>query len=173
MQLFLTYSFAENLNMSLPIVPKNVTVYPSQIVFIRHAEKNVPYDTINIDATGQARARELPNYIQQMVAHGNLKKEPDLLVAMKMDSPTGSNRPVESINPLSNALQLPLQFSYTQDQLPQLVQSINKPENAGKTVVVCFEHHHLVPIAQYFGLPVQGWTINGQLYYCLDFDKRK
>lgn len=153
--------FGSSKSYNLSNVAKNVTVYPDQVVFIRHAEKNESYDPININAMGQARARELPRYFSKLVAHGMLKKQPDLLVAMKMKNRTTSNRPIESINPLSNALQRPLQFNYTQDQLPEVIQSVNNPSNTGKTVVICFEHNHLVPIAQGFGIPAQGWNIQG------------
>ena len=109
---------------------------PSQIIFIRHGEK--PEKGGDLNPTGYAHAACWADFFTNN--RPSTINKPDLLYAMK-DSQKGkhsSNRPVETITPLSKKLNKPINDNYLRDDLEGVISDILK--NSGKTVLVCWEH---------------------------------
>ena len=123
-----------------------------QIIFIRHGEKleNGKELETHLSTNGYIRANELPNYIKQSSLN-----TPDSLIAMKQTKANSSNRPYETIQPLSLSLHLPIVNDYTSDQIDKVVDQIK--EFKDKTVLVCWEHQYLVEIVKKFNIDVKNW----------------
>ena len=129
-----------------------------QVIFIRHGEKDD--SSVNLSALGYARANELPNYFANSLPH--IVKTPTVLIAMKPGGSDSSNRPVETITPLSQALGLPISQDFTCDQIDKVIAQIVAVP-ADQTVLVCWEHHHLVRIAAGLGCLVANWSVRNPL----------
>jgi hypothetical protein len=78
---------------------------------------------------------------------------------MKQENSKHSNRPVETVDPLSKAINIPIIANYKQSEINQSVEEINKL-GQDKVVLVCWEHQYLVNIAQLLGAPVNSWGYN-------------
>eukprot|EP00835_Amoeboradix_gromovi_P001822 NODE_91_length_21779_cov_0.171356.p12 type:complete len:186 gc:universal NODE_91_length_21779_cov_0.171356:9883-9326(-) len=130
-------------------------LYPYQILFIRHAEKTKS-DPIHLSKQGVERAEQLPDYMSKLVSKGIISK-PDHLISMKQQAPQKSNRPFETLVPLSKHLNLEIHNEYTSDEIDQLFSAINNKALLGKVVLVCWSHDNLPAIAQRFGMPVKNW----------------
>jgi broad specificity phosphatase PhoE len=115
---------------------------PALVLVIRHGEKSGKKNDIHLNARGYERANAL---------HGlfpNRFPAPEFLFATKASD--NSNRPVETITPLSKALGLPIQSQFANNQFTELAHELlNNPVYAGKIVLVCW-HHGKIP----------GFTVN-------------
>ena len=132
-------------------------LYPEQIIFIRHSEKDS--DPVHLSSKGYLRAGSLPAYIERMI-HRGIMYEPDHLVAMKQKSPKHSNRPFETVVPLSQKFDLAIQNEFEATEIDRVVASINNPIHVGKTVLVCWAHEELSQIAKALNMPVNKWRKN-------------
>ena len=125
---------------------------PKQILIIRHAEK--PDDSSNSHLTprGYARAAALVQFFASSFA------TPDFLIATQKSS--GSNRPVETITPLSAALHLTLSSSLADAEYSLLAQQLlTDPQYTGKYVIVCWHHGNIPALARALGvdMPPSRW----------------
>ncbi len=135
---------------------------PKQIIFIRHGEKtnaNGSIQKVDLSINGVKRANELPNFFINNLP--SLINKPEVLIATKQEDKKHSNRPFETIEPLSKALNLPIIANYKQSEVEQAVEDINK-YGTDKTVLVCWEHKYLVKIVQQLGAPVNNWSDDPQ-----------
>jgi len=80
---------------------------------------------------------------------------------MKQENSKHSNRPVETVDPLSKLFNIPIIANYKQSEINQSVEDINK-FGEDKVVLVCWEHQYLAKIAQLLGAPVNSWGYNPQ-----------
>eukprot|EP00884_Botryococcus_braunii_P005978 jgi/Botrbrau1/15381/Bobra.43_2s0011.2 len=69
-----------------------------------------------------------------------------------------SNRPVETIQPLAHKLGVNVNAPETRDHPKDLVDDIMSQVQSRQTVLICWEHHWLVPVANFFGIPVKNWS---------------
>lgn len=135
---------------------------PKQIIFIRHGEKtnaDGSIQKVDLSVNGVKRANELPDFFINHLPDPINK--PEVIIATKQEDKKHSNRPFETIEPLSKALKLPIIANYKQSEVEQAVEDINK-YGTDKTVLVCWEHKYLVKIAQLLGAPVNNWSDNPQ-----------
>jgi hypothetical protein len=138
------------------------TLKPRQIIFIRHGEKensDGSVQDVDLSSNGYKRANELPNFFKNHLPD-NISK-PDVIIAMKQENSEHSNRPVETVDPLSKAFNIPIIANYKQSEINQSVEDINK-FGEDKVVLVCWEHQYLAKIAQLLGVPVNSWGYNPQ-----------
>ncbi|WP_234124648.1 phosphoglycerate mutase family protein [Clostridium hydrogenum] len=150
--------------LSSPTSPNSdtKTLKPKQIIFIRHGEKensDGSVQEVDLSFNGYKRANELPNFFKNHLPN-NISK-PDVIIAMKQKNSKHSNRPIETVEPLSKAFNIPIIANYKQSQINQAVEDINK-FGKDKVVLVCWEHQYLVKIAQLLGAPVNSWGYNPQ-----------
>jgi hypothetical protein len=122
---------------------------PAQIVILRHGEK--PANGNDLSPQGYQRANALP---------GLFKSDPALLhfgtpaavYAMGPKGPDGTERPIETVTPLAQALGLTLQDQFDKKDIQDLVTEVmTDPKYDGKMVVICWEHSTIPEIAQDFG----------------------
>ena len=148
--------------------------YPTQVYIIRHGEKlgdssDDKSGGPNLSIRGAARAAALPSLfvpatpeldcaltadtmLKSFGGHYNAIKnqgqpprlaKPDFLFASQASD--DSNRPVETITPLSVALQLQINAKHPSEDYAKVVADIRtSAKYAGKTVLVCW-HHSTIP----------------------------
>lgn len=112
-----------------------------KILLMRHAEK--PEDPLDPDlsAPGETRAQNLARYISD-----NFGK-PDFLFASALSK--HSQRPYETLKPLSEAIGVPIDPTFADQDYAALAHEIhNKPKYERKLLVVCWHHGHIPSLAQ-------------------------
>ena len=133
---------------------------PRQILIIRHGEKPgnaadedqdpagpVAKGAADLSTRGYERAGALAPYFPATFA------KPDFLFATKASS--SSNRPVETITPLAQALNLTInsQYANTKEDIAKLVAELqSNPMYNGKTVLICWHHGKIPKLAHDLGV---------------------
>ena len=122
---------------------------PAQVIIIRHGEKP---DTGNeLSPQGFQRADALVGFFEHNPAVTRYGA-PAAIYAMDPKDVDGSLRPIETVTPLAKALGLAINHDYMKEQLPELVSAVmTNPAYDGKTVLICWEHKMIPPMAQDFG----------------------
>jgi hypothetical protein len=122
---------------------------PAAILLIRHAEK-LTDGRIDLSPTGFARAKDLPQLF--LGAHPAFPR-PDILFATHQSK--RSNRPFETIDPLSHALDLPVNTDFADDDYASLAKLLLSGKYAGKIVLVAWHHGTLPQFAAALGITPQ------------------
>ncbi len=124
--------------------------YPTTVFIIRHAEKpgdaatDNPQDGIDLSTRGYERAGALAPYFP--ATFGKL----DALFAAQASK--HSNRPVETITPLSTALGLAIDSSIADGDYATLATKIlSDARYGGKVLLVCWHHGNIPALAQSLG----------------------
>ena len=118
---------------------------PNEIVFIRHGEKKNKHDIGDLSKTGEIHAKCWLQFFQDQNRPSTIGL-PNSLYAMKMGhKKDSSNRPYETILPLSQYLNIPINNKYLRDDHESVITDILK-NNAGKNVLVCWEHKKIVDL---------------------------
>lgn len=136
------------------------SLMPRQIILIRHGEKENPdgsIQSVDLSSNGYKRANELSNFFKNHLPDSIGK--PDVIIAMMQENSKHSNRPVETVEPLSKTFNIPIIADCKQSEINQAVKYINK-FGKNKVVLVCWEHQYLAKIAQLIGAPVKSWGYN-------------
>ena len=127
--------------------PATQPLGPHIVMIIRHAEKPDETDgtvDINLSKQGFQRAAALAKVIPDNFPH------PDFLIATKQSK--SSNRPAETITPLSQALHEPIESTFKDDEFDQLAKQIlTDPKYAGKTVLIAWHHGKIPELAKALG----------------------
>ena len=122
---------------------------PAQVLIIRHAEK--PDVGNHLSLQGQERAAALVPYFRGTAAVLRFKT-PVAIYAQAMKKPTSSGAPIETVQPLADALHLTLNTSFERDAFKSMVCEImGNPAYAGRSVLICWEHDVIPGIAAAFG----------------------
>jgi hypothetical protein len=127
---------------------------PATVLLIRHAEK--PVSGIDLAPAGFARAKVLPELFGGSAAPHNLPR-PDFLFATHASK--NSNRPVETITPLSQALGLAISHEIDDKDFATLAAELLSGKYAGKVVLVAWHHGSLPGLARALGAvpPYDPW----------------
>ena len=122
---------------------------PAAVVILRHAEKAPKGDFL--DQKGRERAAALaPFFIgsEWVFQFGT----PISIYAQRPDKEHSSQRPIETMNPLANALNIQINTQYTRELFPQMVTEILLSQKyEGKMVLICWEHDDIPDIARMLG----------------------
>ena len=115
-------------------------------MIIRHAEK--PDDPgekdPNLSKRGFERAEALAKVIPEHFPH------PDFLIATKRSK--GSNRPAETITPLSKALHEEIEANEKDDDFAKVAHDVlTNPKYAGKVVLIAWHHGKIPELAKALG----------------------
>lgn len=132
---------------------------PRIIMIIRHAEKpestdqptTQPKDP-NLSKQGYDRADALAKVFP---AHF---PKPDFLLASQKSK--NSDRPLQTITPLANALHLPVDSTFKNEDFAQLAQTLlTDPKYSGKTILIAWHHGKIPALAKALGLkdPPDPW----------------
>jgi hypothetical protein len=127
---------------------------PATVLLIRHAEKLTDGE-VDLSPIGFQRARLLPK-IFAPGAKPDLPT-PQFLFATRV-SPH-SNRSVQTLTPLAEALHLPIDNSFDNDQYPALAATLLSGKYAGKVVLVVWHHGKIPELAAALGAkpPYSRW----------------
>jgi len=127
---------------------------PATILLIRHAEK-LTDGRMDLSPVGFERAKAVPMLFGGAAPH-NLPR-PDFLFATHVSKK--SNRPVETITPLSEALKLPISSEIADDDYATLAKLLLSGKYAGKVVLVAWHHGTLPQFAEALGAtaPYKPW----------------
>ena len=127
---------------------------PATILLIRHAEK-LTDGRPDLSPTGFERAKVIPQLFGGAAPH-NLPR-PDFLFATHVSK--NSNRPVETITPLSEALGLPISHEIADKDYATLATELLSGKYAGKVVLVAWHHGSLPGFAKALGAtpPYDPW----------------
>jgi hypothetical protein len=130
---------------------------PATILLIRHAEK-LTDGREDLSPVGFERAKLIPKLFggPGAAAPHNLPR-PDLLFATHISK--HSNRPVETITPLSQALDLPISSEVDDKDYVTLAKELLSGKYAGKVVLVAWHHGSLPGFARALGAspPYDPW----------------
>ena len=111
----------------------DVAKAPRMVILIRHAEKPPKAEhSSDLTAIGRERAQRIPKLF--LPYPGAMLPTPDFLFATHPSR--SSNRPVETLKPLEQALHLELNDRYSEDEAGRLSAELLSGKYAGKVVVV-------------------------------------
>jgi broad specificity phosphatase PhoE len=119
---------------------------PSVVMVIRHGEDTgiAPHD-FHLSPRGRQRAEALPKLF------GSRLPKPQVIIATRATK--GSNRPVETVEPLARALDVPIDNRYAESDYKLLARDLmTDPRYAGKVVLVCWHHGKLPRLAKALGV---------------------
>ena len=108
------------------------------VLIIRHGEE--PSSGPGLGPVGQKRAQAYVGYFQNLTLD-SVPTRPDYLIAAA-DSPQ-SHRPRLTLEPLSNALKLPIHDKLTFKENEQLAKELGDKRH-GKVILICW-HHSFIP----------------------------
>jgi hypothetical protein len=110
---------------------------PAEVLIIRHAEQPTRGSQVDLSALGRARAAALPKLFPMPFA------TPTVLFAARASKE--SNRSVETLQPLSQALRLRIDDRFPDDAFAQLASLILTGAGyASAHILVCW-HHGMIP----------------------------
>jgi hypothetical protein len=122
---------------------------PATIYLIRHAEK-LTDGREDLSVQGFQRAAVLPQlFVATPGSSRTPLPKPEFLFATHVSK--HSNRPYETIQPLSSALNLPISADIANDDFAQLAQLLLSGKYAGKIVLVSWHHGKLPQLATALG----------------------
>ena len=128
---------------------------PATILLIRHAEK-LTDGRLDLSPIGFERAKEIPLLFGGPGERHKLPR-PDFLFATRVSK--HSDRPVETITPLSEALKLPISSEVDDGDFAALAKDLLSGKYAGKVVLVAWHHGSLPQFARALGAvpPYDPW----------------
>jgi uncharacterized protein YxeA len=149
--------------MSKTALKMNPATLPYQVILVRHGEKGE--EKVNLNVTGHQRSLCLADFFMNPIADFPV---PEVIYAMKQHGTTGSNRPFLTLLPFSKARKVPINNKFAVAQEAEVVRDI-LTHNKGKTVLLSWEHNHLMGIAKFLG----ACSKSGRLSWGLDPDAKK
>jgi hypothetical protein len=126
---------------------KQTDKYPLHVLILRHAEKPDDAKDPDLSSRGAARAAALPSLF---LAPPTFRTKPapfptpDFIFAAEKSKE--SNRPVETVTPLTKALgDMPIHAKHKDDDFQAVADEIfGDKKYAGKTILICW-HHGKIP----------------------------
>lgn len=133
---------------------------PSQVIIIRHAEKP-EQKSDDLSAIGFKRAEALEQLFEvhpELTEHG----KPEFLFAAKYISGQSSKRSIQTITPLSAALNLQINTQYVTDEYKNLAKALlTNPKYAGRSIFISWTHSNIPGLAKALGSsPKDDWNSN-------------
>jgi len=118
---------------------------PSQVIFIRHAEK--PAEGPELNAQGFKRAQALVKFFTTNPAVTKYGTPAGIYAAAPKNEDS-SIRSIQTVTPLARAIGVKVDASFTRGQTGKLVRAImENPDYDGRLVLVCWQHERLVDAA--------------------------
>ncbi|HYT21323.1 MAG TPA: hypothetical protein VEW05_13965 [Candidatus Polarisedimenticolia bacterium] len=119
---------------------KNATV-----LIIRHAEK--PESGKHLSPAGVRRAQAYVDFFNSFTLNSHLVKVDHLFAAKKSKN---SDRPSETLLPLSNALHLKIHSTFDLSESQELADKVRR-SYSGETVLICWHHGAIPDLLRAFG----------------------
>jgi hypothetical protein len=125
--------------------------YPARVLLIRHAEKPDDVLSTHLSEAGVKRAEALPKLFEKTDDRPEPFPKPDFLIAAR--NTKNSRRPVETLAPLTKALDLKIDTGFDREEPATLVKALfGKSKYAGKTILVSWHHGEIVALAKALGV---------------------
>lgn len=122
---------------------------PATVYLIRHAEK-LTDGRMDLSAKGFERAKVLAQVFVPVEGSGRVGlTAPQVLFATHVSA--HSNRPVETLTPLAEALHLPINSGFLNDDYGKLAAELLSGRYAGKVVLVAWHHGKIPQLATALG----------------------
>lgn len=141
------FFIASVLSLTCCFVQAQTPQPPATILIIRHAEK-LTNGRLDLSETGFKRAALLPKLFVPAGVRPDLPM-PQFLFATHQSK--HSNRPVETITPLSEALHLPISHDIMDEDYAELAKLLLGGQYAGKVVLVSWHHGKIPELAKSLG----------------------
>ena len=125
---------------------------PSVVLILRHAEKPMNDKDPNLTARGFQRAQALPALFLQAPGPTAQPRLPLPSFLFATATSKHSDRPIETITPLSQALHLKINHVFEDHETTALASEILNGKYAGKVVLICWHHGEIPNLAQAFGV---------------------
>ncbi len=146
--------------------PVKIEVAPKMIVILRHGEKPDDSDDPKLTPEGYKRSFALAKSIPAKFG------KPDFLFPATKTHV--SNRPVETIKPLSEATGLPIDSDFEDKDFKDLAHRLlSHPKYRAKFIVICWHHEHIPPLAAALGAndaPAQWPDKSFDRFWRLDYE---
>jgi hypothetical protein len=120
---------------------------PAVVLIMRHAEKPTDEKDPNLAPQGFRRADALPSLFA-----GPQPRLPRPEFLFATDASKHSNRPVETIGPLSQALHERINHDYLDMETGPIAKQVLGGQYAGKVVLICWHHGEIPHLAEAFGV---------------------
>lgn len=151
---------------------QTVSALPSRVIIIRHAEKPADDNQPDLSEAGRARAAALPQFFATNAVILE-KTSPDVIYAMVGAHGDSTQRPIETVQPLANALQKAVDNSFKNSHINDLIQQLlNNPDLDGKVVLICWNREGPPVFAAGLGVvDVPKWkSMTFDRFWVLDFN---
>jgi hypothetical protein len=126
---------------------------PAVLFILRHAEKPVGDDkSPDLSPVGFMRARALPSLFVAAPGSNKLPRFPHPNFLFASAPAKHSNRPLETITPLAQALNLRVNTDFADLETAQIAKRILSGAYAGKFVLICWHHGEIPQLAKAFGV---------------------
>ncbi len=125
---------------------------PAIVFIIRHAEKPMDDKDAHLTAQGYKRAQALPALFLQRPGSTELPRLPRPSVLFASAPSKHSNRPIETITPLAQALRLRVNTSYEDRETTAVANELLSGKYAGKVVLICWHHGEIPHLARALGV---------------------
>ncbi len=116
------------------------------ILVMRHAEKSPDLNNPHLTSVGEQRAESLATYIPAQFG------KPDFIFATANSN--HSSRPFETVLPISQAIGIPIDQGYADQDYGALALTLRRSEKyQGKSVLVCWHHGNIPSLLNALGAP--------------------
>jgi len=122
---------------------------PAQIIIVRHAEKTADPNNRHLSEIGRQRAQALVQFVRSQTPALFLELPVALYATARQEKGTGQ-RCQETVQPLSKALNLPLQTAFKVKLLAKEV--LEKPQHRGRCVLICWTHQRTPGLIEALGI---------------------
>jgi broad specificity phosphatase PhoE len=124
--------------------------FPKLLILMRHVQKTGQPGDTGLSAFGNERARRLAE------AWSRVMPSLDMIIACR--STTKSSRPVDTVRPLADTLNLSIDDRWgTQDYQALARHLISDPGNRHRRILICWRHDTLPQLATCFGAAAPSW----------------
>jgi hypothetical protein len=124
---------------------------PAMVFIIRHAEKPMDEKDPNLTQRGFQRAQALPALFLRQPGSAMLPPLPRPEALFAAETSKHSDRPIETIKPLAQALGLKINHSYEDRETTGVANEILSGKYAGKVVLICWHHGEIPHLAKALG----------------------
>ena len=137
---------------------------PARVILLRHAGKPADESDAHLSERGTRRARALAAFLATGPVLGT-NGQPAALFAPKVTRRGRTFRPYETLKPLADHLNLPVQTPYGPSDYAALAKRIlSDSAFDGKTVIVCWIHDYLPALAKALGVKPKPARWEGSVY---------
>ena len=132
------------------LISINAFAMPAKVIILRHAEKDPVGNTLN--SRGYARAQALIGFFKKTPVI-NEDGPPTVIFAANPLEATSSVRPIETVTPLAQSLNLKIDLDFQKTSVNNLVSAVlTSPALDHHVIVICWVRESIIDLLQSFGV---------------------